>query len=180
MQNSIPNSPDFYKEQQALGFVYLVQLGNCNYLQRATKKDINGLIQVFQVPLDAPQVVPELISGPVDFFSCGDGGILQELCPPLEEPLGSVHSFLHLPAARVKSRITISCPAVVTLGQPRVQLSRDATASSQTSFLPTTWCLFYKIRICPVSCCSTKLLMKGPTSSGEVAECHPGKPGQRV
>lgn len=116
------------------------------------RKDINGFIQVLQVPLDAPQVVPELICGPVDFFSCGNGGILQELCPPLEEPLGSVHSFLHLPAARQseeKPRIIISCPAAVTLGQPRVQLSRDATASSQTSFLPTTSCLFCKIRICP-------------------------------
>lgn len=63
------------------------------------RKDINSFIQVFQVPLDAPQVIPELISGPVDFFSCGDWGILQELRPPLEEPLGGVHSFLHLPAA---------------------------------------------------------------------------------
>lgn len=65
------------------------------------RKDINCFIQVFQVPLDAPQIVPELISGPVNFFSRGDGGILQELCPPLEEPLGGVHSFLHLPAVVV-------------------------------------------------------------------------------
>lgn len=67
-----------------------------------SRKDINCFIQVFQVPLNAPQIVPELISGPVDFFSCGNGGILQELCPPLEEPLGSVHSFLHFPEVEVK------------------------------------------------------------------------------
>lgn len=145
------------------------------------KKDINGFIQVLQVPLDAPQVVPELISGPVDFFSCGDGGILQELCPPLEEPLGSVHSLLHLPVqeeSEQKPGIIISCPAAETPGQPRVQLGRDASASSQTSFPPTTSCLFCKIRICPVPCCSMESLMERPISSGEAAECHPGKPGR--
>lgn len=48
-----------------------------------------------------------------------------------------------------KTRTIISCPAAVTLGQPHVQLSRDATASSQTSFPPTTLCLFCKNKDLP-------------------------------
>lgn len=62
----------------------------------STDKDIDGFVEVLEVPLDAPQVVSQLVGGPVDFLPGGRGGVLEELCPSLKQPLGSVDGLLHL------------------------------------------------------------------------------------
>lgn len=49
-----------------------------------TEKDIDGFVQVLQIPLYAPEVVSQLVGGPVDFLPCGRGRVLEELCPSLK------------------------------------------------------------------------------------------------
>ena len=36
-----------------------------------TEKDIDGFVQVLQIPLYASEVVSQLVGGPVDFLPCG-------------------------------------------------------------------------------------------------------------
>lgn len=59
-------------------------------------KDINGLVEVLQVPVNGAQAVPQFISGPVNLLLGGAAGVLQQLAPSLVQTLGCVHSLLHL------------------------------------------------------------------------------------
>lgn len=69
-----------------------------------TEKDIDGFIKVLQIPLYAAEVVSQLVGGPVDFFPCCRGGVLEELCPSLKQSLGSVDCFLYLSVIKVKGK----------------------------------------------------------------------------
>lgn len=82
----------------------LVHLSVCPKGHRQHKKDIDGFVKVLQVPLYAPEVVSQLVGGPVDFLPCGCGRVLKELCPSLKQPLGSVDSFLYLSVIKVERR----------------------------------------------------------------------------
>lgn len=68
------------------------------------RKDIDGLIEVLQIPLYAAEVVPQLVGGPVDFFPCCCRGALKELRPSLKQSLGSVDCFLYLSVVKVKGK----------------------------------------------------------------------------
>lgn len=63
-------------------------------------KDIDGLIEVLQVPVDGAQAVPQLIGCPVYFLFGGSAPFLQQLHPSEVEALSSVHRLLHLPKAQ--------------------------------------------------------------------------------
>lgn len=69
-----------------------------------TEKDIDGFIQVLQIPLYAAEIVPQLVGGPVDLFPRCCGGALQKLRPSLEQSLGSVDCFLYLSVVKVKGK----------------------------------------------------------------------------
>lgn len=63
-------------------------------------QDIDGLIQVFQVPLDGSQAVPQLIGGPVHFLLGGSASFQQQLAPSAVEALRCIHGLLHLPVGK--------------------------------------------------------------------------------
>lgn len=63
-------------------------------------QDINGFLQVFEVPLDAAQAIPQLVGRPVQLLASDHRALLQELAPPLVQPAGRVHRLLHLAAGR--------------------------------------------------------------------------------
>lgn len=65
-----------------------------------TRQDIDGLLQVFEVPLDAAQAIPQFIGRPVQLLAADRGALLQELTPALVQPAGCVHRLLHLAAGR--------------------------------------------------------------------------------
>lgn len=65
-----------------------------------TPQDIDGLLQVLKVPLDAAQAIPKLIGRPVQLLASDRGPFLKELAPALVQPAGCVHRLLHLAAGR--------------------------------------------------------------------------------
>ena len=78
-------------------------LSLCLFASRGTdasEKDIDGFVEVLEVPLYAPEVVPQLVGGPVDFFPRGCGWVLEELRPSLKQSLCSVDCFLNLSVTR--------------------------------------------------------------------------------
>lgn len=63
-------------------------------------QDIDGLLQVLEVPLDAAQAIPQLIGRPVQLLASDRRALMQKLAPPLVKPAGRVHRLLHLAAGR--------------------------------------------------------------------------------
>lgn len=54
-------------------------------------KDIDGLIEVLQVPLNGAQTVPQLIGGPVQFLLGGSTPLQKQLIPSVMETLCCIH-----------------------------------------------------------------------------------------
>lgn len=61
------------------------------------QKDINGFLQVLQVPVNAAQAVTEFIGSPVKFLFADNRRLLKQLAPALIEPKSCVDCFLNFP-----------------------------------------------------------------------------------
>ena len=68
-------------------------------------KDIDGLLQVFQIPLDAADAVAQLIGRPVILLLRYGAGVVKQLAPALVQATRILHRFLNLTEKQRENRV---------------------------------------------------------------------------